>query len=281
MGVTSVSSSNMRRAYKSSLPPLQEKTGQIEHQYAFRPSENWGYRANWHPKPRDTPWYLLTWSRSCWSHKLMLQTLWPGVRVRNSGEAVRIGGRGSHTSAGFTSRTVLGPHHQCGDTERSPLLWQGKGKVITVKHPRAVSKAKAFAPGQKTLLELSPSWERALLPLQPLLAFQTNLREKINRRSQLPGNRPGILQLGKGKGCRGEKAAPLAKHLWWSYLQTQNSHPPSYLTTTPTGSKYNKGVTAERAARHRLSGEGYSENPQVQRADKNKDTRRIWGLWHL
>lgn len=39
-----------------------------------------------------------------------------------------------------------------------------------MKHPRAVSKAKAFAPGERTLPELSPSWERALLPLQLLLA---------------------------------------------------------------------------------------------------------------
>lgn len=213
MGVTSVSSSNKRRAYKSSLPPLQEKTGQTEHQYAFRPSENWGYRANWHPKPRDTPWYLLTWSRSCWSHKLMLQTLWPGVRVRNSGEAVRIGGGGSHTSAGFTSRTLLGPHHECGDTERSPLLWQGKGKVITVKHPRAVSKAKAFAPGQKTLPELSPSWERTLLPLQPLLAFQTNLRGKDQQKVTASRKRTRNSAAREGKRLQGGESCTMGKTL--------------------------------------------------------------------
>jgi len=83
-----------------------------------------------------------------------------------------------------------------------------------VQHPRAASKAKgfAFAPGEKTLPELSPSWERALLPLQPLLAFQSNLRGKDQQKVTASRKQPGNSAAREGRRLQEEKGYTTGKH---------------------------------------------------------------------
>ena len=112
------------------------------------------------PKTWRHSWYLLTWSKSCRSHKLVLETRGELAWKWKTAGMQSFGGGGVHTSVGFTSRnptrSALWRWRPQKDSPRDHSREGKSNHCKTWNKPRVSFITKAYAPGEKTLPELSP-----------------------------------------------------------------------------------------------------------------------------